>query len=209
MTPANMDDIASENGMPRTKATIAPVQAPVPGNGTPTKAASAVQRALPETAPALARAFESGLSSSFCTKFDRSARSSGAIGTMLPATHKKKTLGSGMPIIAPTGIAPRSSTTGMAAIVATIHASAKPDARSFAETTSAKWLADAGCGASSASDATAATCATRFALGAAATAGALASRGGARRGASRSALAAEHRTRRRCIVVRACSVSSQ
>mmetsp|Transcript_1063 Transcript_1063/g.3131 ORF Transcript_1063/g.3131 Transcript_1063/m.3131 type:complete len:236 (+) Transcript_1063:240-947(+) len=127
-TPAKMEVRASTRGMPRTKAIMAPVQAPVPGKGTPTKAASAVHRLSPSrTWDDLERAFWSGALRRRWTMGALSARRSGTMGIMLPTMQRRKVLRSGTPMRTPTGMAPRSSTTGMPAIAATITESGRPD----------------------------------------------------------------------------------
>ena len=91
---------------------IAPVHAPVPGAGTPTKRASASVRDWPVGRPAFFSARASSGAASFLTKFERSPRSVGAIGTMLPMTQMTRVASGERPIQLPTGTPPRSSTAG-------------------------------------------------------------------------------------------------
>mmetsp|Transcript_209 Transcript_209/g.291 ORF Transcript_209/g.291 Transcript_209/m.291 type:complete len:250 (-) Transcript_209:138-887(-) len=127
-TPTKIEETASAIGIPITKAIMAPVQAPVPGKGTPTKAASACQRFLPSTSELFFRALVRGLSRTRCTIGVLRARSNGTIGNILPKTQRARVLANGTPIQTPTGKAPRSSTTGIAAIAAIITKSGTPEA---------------------------------------------------------------------------------
>mmetsp|Transcript_23743 Transcript_23743/g.65872 ORF Transcript_23743/g.65872 Transcript_23743/m.65872 type:complete len:407 (+) Transcript_23743:1107-2327(+) len=119
-TPAKIADRATGVGIPNKKAPMAPVQAPVPGRGIPTKAARETHCFLTSPTPNpdafFSARFKMGLISFFNVSFFKRKRS-GTMGTMLPRTQIGKTCSMGKPIQTPTGIAPRSSTTGIAEII--------------------------------------------------------------------------------------------
>lgn len=106
----------------------APVHAPVPGAGTPTKSASASVRDWPVGSPAsfLSARLSSG-AISFLTKGERSARSIGAIGAMLPSTQIANVVAGPSPIHAPTGTPPRSSIAGVAEMRQRTAQSGRPE----------------------------------------------------------------------------------
>mmetsp|Transcript_32357 Transcript_32357/g.35986 ORF Transcript_32357/g.35986 Transcript_32357/m.35986 type:complete len:223 (-) Transcript_32357:272-940(-) len=119
-TPAKMADKAKGVGIPSKNAPIAPVHAPVPGRGIPTKAAKETHcfsnEPTPNPAAFFSARFKIGLMRFFSDSFFNRNRS-GTIGIIFPTTHVKNTCWIGSPIHTPTGIAPRSSTTGIAEIV--------------------------------------------------------------------------------------------
>mmetsp|Transcript_5586 Transcript_5586/g.13979 ORF Transcript_5586/g.13979 Transcript_5586/m.13979 type:complete len:288 (-) Transcript_5586:150-1013(-) len=124
-TPAKIADRARGVGIPNKNAPIAPVHAPVPGRGIPTKAANDTHCFSSEPTPSPAAFFSArfkiGLIRFFKDSFF-SKNSKGIMGIMFPATQIGRTCWIGNPIQTPTGIAPRSSTTGIAEIaVRTAH----------------------------------------------------------------------------------------
>mmetsp|Transcript_40084 Transcript_40084/g.72670 ORF Transcript_40084/g.72670 Transcript_40084/m.72670 type:complete len:225 (-) Transcript_40084:281-955(-) len=125
-TPASMLDTADVKSMPNRKATMTPVQAPVPGKGTPTNAANPDQRSFSLTALVFfsARA-RRGLKSRF-TDGTRKASKNGGISSMLPKMHNAITWGTESPIHSPTGMPPRSSTKGRADTAMRISQSGHP-----------------------------------------------------------------------------------
>mmetsp|Transcript_44230 Transcript_44230/g.99504 ORF Transcript_44230/g.99504 Transcript_44230/m.99504 type:complete len:211 (+) Transcript_44230:177-809(+) len=125
-TPAKMLDTADAKSIPSRNATITPVQAPVPGKGTPTNAASPDQRSFSLTALVFfsARA-SSGFKSCF-TDGTRKASKKGGISSMLPKIHNAMTCGTERPIQRPTGMPPRSSTKGKAETAMRISQSGQP-----------------------------------------------------------------------------------
>ena len=110
-TPAKIAVRDVRRGMPRTNAARAPVHAPVPGSGMPTKSARAAH-CLSSLALMMLPALDSALSSSglksFCTTGDLRRSIMGIMGTMLPRTARGKTVVIGRPSQMPTGTAPRS-----------------------------------------------------------------------------------------------------
>mmetsp|Transcript_93168 Transcript_93168/g.259518 ORF Transcript_93168/g.259518 Transcript_93168/m.259518 type:complete len:220 (+) Transcript_93168:698-1357(+) len=113
-TPARTEVTASRSSMPRRCATMAPVQAPVPGSGTPTKAATPTQRSCAPIALVFFCArFSTGARRLF-TFGDRRAQRISGMGIMLPRMHSSITCGMPRPIQRPTGTPPRSSISGRA-----------------------------------------------------------------------------------------------
>lgn len=110
---AKMEPIAVANGMSSRYAMMAPVHAPVPGAGMPTKRASASVRDCPVGRPAsfFSARTRSGFAS-FLTNSERSARSVGAIGIMLPRTQMISVAHGFSPIQLPTGTPPRCAKAG-------------------------------------------------------------------------------------------------
>eukprot|EP00437_Effrenium_voratum_P042236 CAMPEP_0181462982 /NCGR_PEP_ID=MMETSP1110-20121109/34680_1 /TAXON_ID=174948 /ORGANISM="Symbiodinium sp., Strain CCMP421" /LENGTH=156 /DNA_ID=CAMNT_0023587667 /DNA_START=378 /DNA_END=849 /DNA_ORIENTATION=- len=104
---------------------MAPVQAPVPGNGTPTNAATPTHRSwAPIGSVFCAARFSSGDSNCFICSILSAASISG-IGIMLPRIHSNITCGTANPIQRPTGTPPRSSTSGKAEIIMRMAQSGK------------------------------------------------------------------------------------
>lgn len=126
--------------MPNKKAPMAPVHAPVPGSGIPTKSVSARAWLFSSPNPAAFSRARSRMGlASFCTNDDRSASRIIGMGIMLPATHSPKTFAMGMPIQMPTGTPPRSSTTGIADIVMSVAQSGRPPRRKKLATFCPTW----------------------------------------------------------------------
>mmetsp|Transcript_25460 Transcript_25460/g.64515 ORF Transcript_25460/g.64515 Transcript_25460/m.64515 type:complete len:203 (-) Transcript_25460:20-628(-) len=112
-TPASIAAIASCTGMRSSAPMMAPVHAPVPGAGTPTKSARARERDWPEgSAFSLLSARLSSGAATFLTASERSARRVGRMGSMLPATQMTNVVRGDRPSQLPTGTPPRSSTAG-------------------------------------------------------------------------------------------------
>mmetsp|Transcript_7383 Transcript_7383/g.11348 ORF Transcript_7383/g.11348 Transcript_7383/m.11348 type:complete len:210 (-) Transcript_7383:190-819(-) len=131
-TPVKMDEMAKAVGMPRMKDAMAPVHAPVPGRGIPTKAARDTHCFLRDPTPKLLDFFSARSRTGAINAFSLSLRNKnkrGTMGTMLPKTLASKTVVIGSPIHTPTGMAPRNSTTGMAAIMANTATSGNPKER--------------------------------------------------------------------------------
>ena len=109
---------------------MAPVHAPVPGAGTPTKSASASVRDWPVGRPAsFFSARESSGAASLLKASDRSASSIGAMGAMLPRRQSTNVVAGERPIHAPTGTPPRSSIAGVAEMSVRIAQSGSPEVR--------------------------------------------------------------------------------
>mmetsp|Transcript_17666 Transcript_17666/g.39932 ORF Transcript_17666/g.39932 Transcript_17666/m.39932 type:complete len:275 (-) Transcript_17666:70-894(-) len=113
-TPVKTEVTASRNSMPRRKATAAPVHAPVPGSGTPTNAATPIQRSCAPMASVFLSARLSRGPRSCSILWSRSAPRINGIGSMFPKTQSIMTCGTAMPIHRPTGTPPRNSTNGRA-----------------------------------------------------------------------------------------------
>merc|ERR1719360_226938 len=108
-TPAKTEVSASPKSIPRKCATMAPVQAPVPGNGTPTKAVTPTHRCWARSARVFRRALLSTGVSSRRIRADRSAPNIKGMGIILPTTQRNITFLTDMPIHSPTGTPPLSS----------------------------------------------------------------------------------------------------
>mmetsp|Transcript_28604 Transcript_28604/g.37469 ORF Transcript_28604/g.37469 Transcript_28604/m.37469 type:complete len:207 (+) Transcript_28604:258-878(+) len=129
-TPANITAVDSLNPISSSREMKAPVQAPVPGKGTPTNKANATSffPLSPKPSDLLAALFNRG-SMSLRKRADLRHPRRPMIGSMLPTTLSQKVLINGKPSQAPTGILPRSSTAGTAEIKSTISSSVNPFAR--------------------------------------------------------------------------------
>mmetsp|Transcript_13899 Transcript_13899/g.30300 ORF Transcript_13899/g.30300 Transcript_13899/m.30300 type:complete len:203 (+) Transcript_13899:71-679(+) len=131
-TPVKIEDTAKAVGIPNRNAPIAPVQAPVPGRGMPTNAARDAHCFSTDPTPRLADFFSArermGDISFFNLSF-LSKNNKGIIGAIFPRTQTGRIFVMGNPIQTPTGTAPRSSTTGMAEMMARIAKSGMPKDR--------------------------------------------------------------------------------
>mmetsp|Transcript_21942 Transcript_21942/g.50008 ORF Transcript_21942/g.50008 Transcript_21942/m.50008 type:complete len:274 (-) Transcript_21942:20-841(-) len=128
-TPAKMLDSAAAVGIPSRNAPMAPVHAPVPGRGMPTKAARLAHRFRGVPTPSDADLDSARLrmgSMRARTDLLRRRRRRGTMGAMLPRTQMGRTYWMGTPIQTPTGTAPRSSTTGRAEMRARTAKSDRP-----------------------------------------------------------------------------------
>mmetsp|Transcript_22838 Transcript_22838/g.63504 ORF Transcript_22838/g.63504 Transcript_22838/m.63504 type:complete len:219 (-) Transcript_22838:411-1067(-) len=129
-TPEKMALNATAVGRPNKKAPIAPVQAPVPGRGIPTNAASEAHcrwvEPMPNSDVFDSALFKMGDMSFFRLSF-RSKNNNGIIGAIFPNTQIGNTVVKGKPIQIPTGMAPRSSTTGSAEMMARTPKSGIPN----------------------------------------------------------------------------------
>ena len=135
MTPQKIDSSARVLGIFSSVAISAPDHAPVPGSGTATNRYSP-RRAYFVTSPLLLSSFflyaaanlrSGGRVSAHASSFSPNTSSSG-MGSILPRMASGKSVVHGIPAAAPSGTAPRSSTSGTMEMIKT--AASRPAPRS-------------------------------------------------------------------------------